>query len=132
MARFERLNLGLQTPSGKGQIPDHVEQFMPATLIREAKLEVVEIAFVIYGQSRDIKQGGQTLNLLIRDRMLYNDYGVIHIAPFNEIVLEKVLYLMEEDKGPAIRYLPGIIDFLIPMSLLHPQDSRPEIHCDVD
>ena len=66
--------------------------------------------------------------MLIRDRMLDYHDSVIDIPTLDQVVLEKILDLMEEHECPARGKLGGIINALIPDSMLDSKDPRAEIN----
>ena len=71
---------------------------MPPALIGETELKVVQIPVLVDGKFRDIEQGRKPLDLIFRDRMLHDHYGIVDIASLDQIILEKVFDLMENTK----------------------------------
>ena len=95
------------------------------------ELEVVEVTVVVYGKLRHIEKRGEPLDLLRLDRMFNYHDGVIDIPTLDQIVLEQVLYLVEEHESTARADLLGIVRGLIPMRGLHAKYPGAEVHGDV-
>ena len=101
MSRLESGHLGLEPATGEPQISDQIKKLMPSALVREMELEVVEVTVVVYGKLRHIEKRGEPLELLRLDRMFNYHDGVIDIPTLDQIVLEQVLYLVEEHESTA-------------------------------
>ena len=60
--------------------------------------------------------------------MLDDDDSIVHITTLDKVIIEKELYLVEENKCPADTDLLRIQNRRIPLSVLYTKHSRIEIH----
>ena len=74
---------------------------MSCTLVLETDRCVAEIPFRNSLQPLYVEDSRQTVQLLLRNRILHNHKGVIQVAALNEVVLKERFQLMEENKGSA-------------------------------
>ena len=131
MARLESRDAGMQPAACETHIPEEVQQFVPPALVREMQLQVVQVAFARDRQVRHVQQGGDAGELLLAHRMLHDDDGIVHVTPFDEVVLEQVLDLVEEAEGTADTDFAGIVHGFVPMGGLDAEDAGTEVHGDV-
>ena len=59
--------------------------------------------------------------------MFHDDDRIVHIPALDQVVLIKVLYLMEEYESAARSQLGSVIRTLVPASLLNTQNLGSEI-----
>ena len=93
--------LCLEETTAKSQVSDKVKQFMSCTFVRETENKIAEISVFAHLKSRHVEEFAHMLDLLICNGMFYNDDRIVNISSLHKVVIEKELYLMEEDKSPA-------------------------------
>ena len=88
VSRLVACDVSLEISPGEPEIPDHVEKFVPSAFIRETEFKIIEITALVHPELRHVEQGGHPLELLVADRMLHDDDGIVHIAALDEVVGE--------------------------------------------
>ena len=131
VAGLERRDAGVQPTAGEAEIAQEVQQLVPAALVGEMQLKVVQVALVGDRQVGHAQKGGDGRELLRAHGMLHDDDGVVHIPSPDKVVPEQVLDLVEKTEGAADADLAGIVYGLVPMGRLDAEDAGTEVHRDI-
>ena len=101
MSGLECRNFRFQIAARESQVTDKVKQLVTGAFVRESQMDIVQIPVGLDSEGRNIEKPGHVPELPVCNRMLDYDNGIVHIAAFYKIVLEKVLYFMKKDESPA-------------------------------
>ena len=131
MARFVCADMCFEIPSDEPHVSDEVQHLVPAAFVREIQHQIAEISL---GSNFDIglvEKNRHLLEDIIRNRMLHNHDGVVHISALHEALACQVLNLVEEAESAAYGYLGSVVHRLVPMCGLHSEHAGIEIHGDI-